>query len=62
MDKKLDHKIIEVSPNGAIIALMAGKRLQSGKADNALSLTPLYLKESTAKAYRNKDVSTDNKD
>jgi len=61
INEKTGHKVVEANPNGAIVALMAGKRFQNGDADDALSLTPLYLKESTAKAYVNKYISK-NKD
>ncbi|MFC1955070.1 tRNA (adenosine(37)-N6)-threonylcarbamoyltransferase complex dimerization subunit type 1 TsaB [Chloroflexota bacterium] len=45
---------IEALPGGAAIALLAAARLERGEGDNALSLTPLYLKESTAKAFVNR--------
>ena len=41
---------MEAAPGGAAIALLAERRLERGDSDDALSLTPLYLKESTAKA------------
>jgi tRNA threonylcarbamoyladenosine biosynthesis protein TsaB len=44
----------EAPPGGAAIACMAGTRLGRGKGDDPLSLTPLYLKESTAKVFVNK--------
>ena len=44
----------EVTPSGAVIARLAGEQLVRGQGDDALSLTPLYLKESTAKVFRNK--------
>ena len=51
-------EIMEDSPGGAAVALLAAARLEQGESDDVLSLTPLYLKESTAKAfvskYRNK--------
>ncbi len=45
---------LEASPSGAAIACLAAARLKQGKSDEPLSLTPLYLKESTAKVFINK--------
>ena len=45
---------IETSPNGASVASLAERRLSRGESDNVLSIAPLYLKESTAKAFVNK--------
>jgi tRNA threonylcarbamoyladenosine biosynthesis protein TsaB len=42
---------IEAAPHGAAVAQLALKRLEKGESDDSLSLTPLYLKESTAKAF-----------
>jgi len=42
---------IEGVPKGATVALLAAIRLQRGESDDALSLEPLYLKESTARAF-----------
>ena len=36
------------------MALLAAAHLQNGELDDTLALTPLYLKESTAKAFVNK--------
>jgi tRNA threonylcarbamoyladenosine biosynthesis protein TsaB len=47
-------RAIEALPGGAAIASLAAHRLDRGESDNALSLTPLYLKESTAKVFVNK--------
>jgi tRNA threonylcarbamoyladenosine biosynthesis protein TsaB len=47
-------KVIESLPSGAAIACLAASRFAQGSSDNSLSLTPLYLKESTAKAFVNK--------
>jgi tRNA threonylcarbamoyladenosine biosynthesis protein TsaB len=44
-------KAIEVVPNGVAVARLAAIRLERGESDDVLSLTPLYLKESTAKAF-----------
>ncbi len=45
---------IEAKPGGAAVAVLAARRLARGESDDALSLTPLYLKESTAKVFVNK--------
>ena len=42
---------IEGVPKGATVALLAAIRLKRGESDDALSLEPLYLKESTARAF-----------
>jgi tRNA threonylcarbamoyladenosine biosynthesis protein TsaB len=47
-----DIKAAEAAPSGASVARLAAKRLEKGDSDDVLSLTPLYLKESTAKAMR----------
>ncbi|MGD1119859.1 MAG: tRNA (adenosine(37)-N6)-threonylcarbamoyltransferase complex dimerization subunit type 1 TsaB [Dehalococcoidales bacterium] len=55
-DESLKPKIkaAEAAPSGAMVACLAAGRLEKGKSDDTLSLTPLYLKESTAKAFVNK--------
>jgi len=55
-DKSLNTKIkaLEATPSGAAVACLAAMRLKQGKADDTLSLMPLYLKESTAKVFVNK--------
>jgi tRNA threonylcarbamoyladenosine biosynthesis protein TsaB len=55
-DSSLNMKIkaLEASPSGAAVACLASRRLAQGKEDEPLSLTPLYLKESTARAFVNK--------
>lgn len=45
---------IEAVPDGSVVALLAGNRLERGENDDVLSLTPLYLKESTARAFSGK--------
>jgi len=47
----IDIEAIEDVPKGATVALLAAIRLKRGDSDDALSLTPLYLKESTARAF-----------
>ncbi len=47
-------KSLEARPSGAAVACLAAVRLKQGKQDDPLSLTPLYLKESTAKVFINK--------
>jgi len=45
---------LEKSPRGAAVAKLAAARLESGEQDDMLALAPLYLKESTARAFVNK--------
>ena len=45
---------LEAQPSGAAVACLAGTRLEQGTIDDPLSLTPLYLKDSTAKVFVNK--------
>jgi tRNA threonylcarbamoyladenosine biosynthesis protein TsaB len=47
-------RAVEAAPSGANVAVLAARRLESGESDDVLSLTPLYLKESTAKAMVNR--------
>ena len=42
---------VEDVPKGSTVALLAATRLERGESDDVLSLTPLYLKESTAQAF-----------
>jgi len=39
-------------PRGAAVAALAARRLKNEDSDDALALSPLYLKESTARAYQ----------
>ncbi len=48
---KISIGALEAVPNGAVVARLAAIRLEHGEGDDALSLTPLYLKESTARAF-----------
>ena len=50
-------KAVETIPSGAAIASLAHVRLSRGETDDALSLTPLYLKESTARVFINRYAS-----
>jgi tRNA threonylcarbamoyladenosine biosynthesis protein TsaB len=50
----IEVKGIESKPGGADVACLAAQRLARGESDDALALTPLYLKESTAKVFVNK--------
>jgi tRNA threonylcarbamoyladenosine biosynthesis protein TsaB len=52
----LKNKIttLEALPSGAAVACLAATRLGNGDHDDPLSLTPLYLKDSTAKVFVNK--------
>ena len=45
---------LQSAPSGAAVALLAAARLEDGRHDNTLALAPLYLKESTARAFVNK--------
>ena len=45
---------LESIPRGADVALLAAARLEDGEHDDTLALAPLYLKESTARAFVNK--------
>ena len=47
---------VEGTPKGSIVAGLAEVRLRRGGNDDPLSLTPLYLKESTARAFQNKYI------
>jgi len=47
----IDIEAIEDAPKGSTVALLAANRLKRGKSDDVLSLEPLYLKESTARAF-----------
>ncbi len=47
----IDIEAIEGVPKGATVALLAAIRLKRGESDDPLSLEPLYLKESTARAF-----------
>lgn len=49
-----DIEIFEAEPRGSIVATLAAEYLEKGKMEDALSLTPLYLKESTARALQNR--------
>jgi tRNA threonylcarbamoyladenosine biosynthesis protein TsaB len=51
---KTKVKAIDAVPSGAMVACLAAGRLTRGKSDDALSLTPLYLKESMARIFVNK--------
>jgi tRNA threonylcarbamoyladenosine biosynthesis protein TsaB len=50
----MNIEAVEALPGGASVACLAARRLERGEADDVLSLTPLYLKDSTAKAFINK--------
>ena len=47
----IDIQAVEGVPGGAMVALLAAARLERGESDDVLSLEPLYLKESTARAF-----------
>jgi tRNA threonylcarbamoyladenosine biosynthesis protein TsaB len=56
VEKKAEINVtaIETSPSGASVAILAERRLSRGEGNDVLSIAPLYLKESTAKAFVNK--------
>ena len=47
-------KTMQAAPGGAAVAALAAHGLANDNGDDALSLTPLYLKESTARAFVNR--------
>jgi tRNA A37 threonylcarbamoyladenosine modification protein TsaB len=49
-----DITAVEVKPAGAAVAVLAARRLAREESDDVLALTPLYLKESTARVFVNK--------
>ena len=49
-------RLIDAAPGGAAVARLAARRLQRGERDDVLSLSPLYLKESTARAFQSRRV------
>lgn len=51
---KAKIRAVEAMPSGAVIACLAAAWLEKGESDDTLSLTPLYLKESTARVFINK--------
>ncbi len=48
----VDVEQIKGRPRGAVIASLAAARLKRGEKDDTLALTPLYLKESTARVFQ----------
>ena len=53
---------IQDVPRGAAVASLAATRLERGESDDSLALTPLYLKESTAKAFQGRYVKAMGRD
>ena len=49
---------VQAMPKGSVVALLAATRLECGEGDDVLSLTPLYLKESTAQAFLGRYASS----
>jgi tRNA threonylcarbamoyladenosine biosynthesis protein TsaB len=45
---------VEARPYGSAVGCLAEINLNAGEADDALALAPLYLKESTARVFKNK--------
>ncbi|MDD5127013.1 MAG: tRNA (adenosine(37)-N6)-threonylcarbamoyltransferase complex dimerization subunit type 1 TsaB [Dehalococcoidales bacterium] len=59
-----DHVQIEASeaaPSGVAVARLAEQRLLRGEKDDVLALAPLYLKESTARAFIGRYMRTEEK-
>ena len=54
IDPGVSIEAIEDTPKGASVALLVLARFQRGESDDVLSLAPLYLKESTARAFISK--------
>jgi tRNA threonylcarbamoyladenosine biosynthesis protein TsaB len=56
LERESGKKIVAIDtlPSGAAVASLAHIKITQGNADDALSLTPLYLKESTVKVFVNK--------
>ncbi len=48
---KISVRAVISAASGSAVARLAADRLGQGESDDALSLAPLYLKESTAKAF-----------
>ena len=48
---RISIKAVEAVPSGSAVARLAAGHLEKGENDDVLSLTPLYLKESTARAF-----------
>lgn len=44
---------VEARPYGSSVACLAELMLEAGDADDALALAPMYLKESTARVFKN---------
>ena len=53
-ESRIEIDAMEARPSGLAVASLAAQRLERGESDDVLSLTPLYLKESTAKAFIDK--------
>jgi tRNA threonylcarbamoyladenosine biosynthesis protein TsaB len=45
---------VEARPYGSSVACLAEIKLTAGEADDVLALAPMYLKESTARVFKNK--------
>jgi tRNA threonylcarbamoyladenosine biosynthesis protein TsaB len=50
----LSIETVEDVPKGSAVALLAAGKLERGESDDVMSLTPLYLKESTARAFQSR--------
>ncbi len=54
VDSNVSIEAVEHTPKGASVAVLALERFKRGESDDVLSLAPLYLKESTARAFISK--------
>ena len=61
IDPSVTIEALEGTPKGASVALLALERFRRGKSDDVLSLAPLYLKESTARAFISRYTVTQTK-
>ncbi len=52
--RDISIEVMEAVPRGSVVAILAAARLECGDSEDVLSLTPLYLKESTARAFQNR--------
>ncbi|MDD4859920.1 MAG: tRNA (adenosine(37)-N6)-threonylcarbamoyltransferase complex dimerization subunit type 1 TsaB [Dehalococcoidales bacterium] len=60
-DSPVPLQAIDATPSGSAIARLAAQRLERGDSDDTLALAPLYLKESTARAYIGRYMRTETK-
>ncbi len=51
VSSNISVRAVPAVPRGSTVALLAANRLEHRESDDVLALTPLYLKESTARAF-----------